>query len=100
MAVGVPVPLAKVDLHIAADKANPLHIKQGVPEVGTGRGPRTAGIQHPDARTGTGTEVGLPGGTPLPELPQQPFRYLAALVFAGFADTAKCRCYRPAVGVS
>ena len=47
VAVGLPVPLVKVNLHVALDQAHSFHIQQSVPEVRPGGVSGTARVEDP-----------------------------------------------------
>ena len=79
--VGLPIRLSYVKFHVARDQAQVLHIQQCVPEIGTGRGPSPARIDHPHPFTGFRAQVGQPGGFLLPEFGQHPLRYLLPCPF-------------------
>ena len=77
MAVGVPVLLADVQLHVALDQTQPLDLQQGIAEVGAGRDAGPSGVQHPYPPAAAGAKLFLPGRPFLPQPGQQLFRYPA-----------------------
>ena len=76
VAVGLPVPLAHVYLHIALDQAHPFHFQQSVPEVGTGGVAGAAGVEDPYPEPVGGAERCLLRRPALPQLGKQPFGYV------------------------
>ena len=74
VAVGIPVLLADVDLHVPLHHPLILEVKQGVAEVRSGRRSGTPGIQHPHPPPLAGAEPLLPRRPPLPQLRQRALR--------------------------
>ena len=74
MAVGVPVLLPDVNLHIAADPAHTLHLQDGIAEVGPGGEAGTSWVEHANPRPAVGAEPLLARRPPLPQPGQQTLR--------------------------
>ncbi len=72
--VEIPIPLAAVDLHRAADQPQALQVEHGVPEVGSRGVAGTPRVEYPDLPASVGFEPLLTGGPLLPKAGQQLLR--------------------------
>ena len=70
MAVGTPVALLEVKLHIATGKTDTLHVEERVTEVGACGGAGAAGIDDSQASPMLGLEHPCPGGPVAPQAGQ------------------------------
>jgi len=74
VAMGLPVPLAKVNFHVALHESLALHHQQGIAEIGAGGDTGSAGIQDPDACARFSMKSAVTRGAALPQEGQLLFR--------------------------